>query len=90
MKILLILLVIIIINHLIVVHQLQLVLKVNFYLNESYSLLISILSDNGGTIYKQYSFNAAGAVPTGSSTTSTATLVITFNTITNTYTTAAG
>jgi hypothetical protein len=53
-------------------------------------LIIFFKIDNGGTIYKEYSYNLAGSVPTGSSSTSTATLIITFNTMTNTYTTAAG
>ena len=46
--------------------------------------------DTGYTVYKQYAYNSATAVPTGSSTTSTATLILTFDTTSNTMTSAAG
>jgi hypothetical protein len=50
-------------------------------------LLIIILNvlDNGYTLYKQYSYNTA-SVPTGASSTTVATLVLSFDTTTNTYT----
>ncbi|CAF0799766.1 unnamed protein product [Adineta steineri] len=43
------------------------------------------VQNDGGSLYQQYSYNQAGSVPAGTSGASVATLILTFNTNTNTY-----
>ena len=78
-----------------VVHQQQSVCKVSYFERETKKnkdsvFLYILIIDTGYTVYKQYAYNSASAVPTGSSTTSTATLILTFDTTSNTVTSAAG